>query len=36
VRERGRDLFTSGGIGTSIFPIRFNMRPEIVYLRLGR
>jgi predicted MPP superfamily phosphohydrolase len=36
VRERGRDLFTSGGIGTSIFPIRFNMRPEIVHLRLGR
>ncbi|MDP6831644.1 MAG: metallophosphoesterase [Alphaproteobacteria bacterium] len=36
VREGGRDLFVSGGIGTSILPIRFNMPPEIVLLRLGR
>lgn len=36
VQESNRDLFVSGGIGTSILPIRFNMPPEIVHLRLER
>ena len=32
--DRGRDIFVSGGIGTSLLPIRFNMPPEIVMMEL--
>ena len=35
VREDGRDLVVSGGLGTSIFPVRFGVRPEIVLIALG-
>jgi len=34
IHEGGRDLFVSGGIGTSILPIRLNMPPEIMVIRL--
>ncbi len=33
--DAGRDLFVTGGIGTSILPVRFNMPPEIVILELS-
>jgi predicted MPP superfamily phosphohydrolase len=35
VVEGGRHLFVSGGVGTSIIPVRFRVPPEIVILRLG-
>lgn len=35
VRENGRDLVVSGGIGTSQLPIRFGIPPEIVLIELG-
>ena len=35
VREAGRDLVVSGGIGTSQLPIRFGIPPEIVLIELG-
>lgn len=34
IQEEGRDLFVTSGLGTSIFPIRFGVRPEIVVLSL--
>ena len=34
IRENGRDLFVTPGIGTSILPVRFGVPPEISYLRL--
>ena len=34
VVEGGRHLFVSGGVGTSIIPVRFRVPPEIVVLRL--
>jgi uncharacterized protein len=34
VVETGRHLFVSGGIGTSIIPVRFRVPPEIVILEL--
>jgi len=34
VHENNKDLFVSSGIGTSILPIRFGVRPEIVILTL--
>ena len=36
VREDGRDLFVSPGLGTSIFPVRFRVPPEISLLTVGR
>jgi predicted MPP superfamily phosphohydrolase len=36
VVEQGRHLFVSGGIGTSIIPIRFRVPPEIVILTLAQ
>jgi predicted MPP superfamily phosphohydrolase len=33
--DRGRDIFVSGGVGTSLLPIRFNMPPEIVMMELA-
>ena len=36
VREDGHDLFVTTGIGTSIFPVRFRVPPEIVILTLQR
>jgi len=35
VREDGRDLIVSAGIGTSQLPIRFGIPPEIVLVELG-
>ncbi|HJQ35022.1 MAG TPA: metallophosphoesterase [Pyrinomonadaceae bacterium] len=34
VVEGGRHLFVSGGVGTSIIPVRFRVPPEIVILNL--
>jgi len=36
VREDGRDLFVTPGIGTSIVPVRFGVPPEISVLTVGR
>lgn len=36
VQEDGHDLFVTTGIGTSIFPVRFRVPPEIVILTLNR
>ena len=35
IREEGRDLIVSAGIGTSQLPIRFGIPPEIVLVELG-
>ncbi len=35
VREDGRDLIVSAGIGTSKLPVRFGIPPEIVLVELG-
>ena len=35
VVEEGRHLIVSGGLGTSILPVRFGVPPEIVLLDLG-
>jgi uncharacterized protein len=34
VEEDGRKLFVTGGVGTSILPVRFRVRPEVVILTL--
>lgn len=34
VREGGRDLFVSTGVGTSILPVRFRVPPEVTVLTL--
>ena len=34
IEESGRKLFVTGGVGTSILPVRFRVAPEIVILRL--
>ena len=36
VQEDGRDLFVTPGIGTSIVPVRFGVRPEISVLTVDR
>jgi len=33
--ENGQHLFVSGGVGTSIFPVRFRVPPEVVVLTLN-
>lgn len=35
VVEEGRNLVVSGGLGTSILPVRFGMPPEITLVRIG-
>lgn len=35
IREKGRDLVVSGGIGCSIAPIRFGVPPEITLVEIG-
>ena len=35
VREAGRDLIVSGGLGCSIMPIRFGRPPEVPIIELG-
>lgn len=35
IREGGRDLIVSGGLGTSIVPLRLGVPPEIVRIDLG-
>ena len=34
IEESGRKLYVTGGIGTSILPVRFRVAPEIVILQL--
>lgn len=34
IEEGGRKLFVSGGVGTSILPVRFRVKPEVVVLTL--
>ena len=34
IEENGKKLFVTGGIGTSILPVRFRVKPEIVILTL--
>jgi hypothetical protein len=36
VQEAGHHLFVTTGIGTSIFPVRFRVPPEIVILTITR
>ena len=36
MREDGRDLFVTPGIGTSILPVRFGVPPEISVLTVDR
>ncbi len=35
VREGGRDIIVSGGLGCSILPVRFGVPPEITVVELG-
>ncbi len=35
VREEGRDLVVSGGLGCSILPLRFGVVPEIAVIEIG-
>lgn len=35
VREGGRDLVVSGGLGTSMIPVRLGVPPEVVLITLG-
>jgi hypothetical protein len=35
VVEGGRHLIVSGGLGTSIMPVRFGVPPEIVLIEIG-
>jgi uncharacterized protein len=35
IREQGRDLIVSGGLGCSGVPVRFGVPPEIVVIELG-
>jgi len=35
VRERGRDIVISGGLGCSILPVRLGVPPEITVIELG-
>ncbi|MBK8456573.1 MAG: metallophosphoesterase [Phyllobacteriaceae bacterium] len=35
IDEDGRHLIVSGGLGFSIFPIRFGVRPEILLIEIG-
>jgi predicted MPP superfamily phosphohydrolase len=34
IEERGRKLFVTGGVGTSIIPVRFRVKPEVAILTL--
>ena len=36
IRENGRDLFVTSGVGTSIIPVRFRVPPEIVFMEITR
>lgn len=35
IREAGKDLYVTSGLGSSILPLRFNMPPEIAFLTLA-
>ena len=35
IRENGKDMYVTAGIGTSILPIRLNMPPEIALVTVG-
>jgi predicted MPP superfamily phosphohydrolase len=35
IEETGRKLFVTGGVGTSIIPVRFGVPPEVVILQLN-
>ena len=34
IQEEGRDLIVSSGIGTSMLPVRFGRRPEILEITI--
>lgn len=36
VREDGKQLFVTAGVGTSIIPVRFRVPPEVVFLTIRR
>jgi len=36
VEERGKHLFVTSGVGTSILPLRFRVPPEVLLLRVHR
>ena len=36
IREGGRDLFVTSGVGTSIIGVRFRVPPEIVFMEITR
>ncbi len=36
IHEAGRHLFVTAGVGTSIFPVRFRVPPEVVFLDVLR
>ena len=36
IEEGNKVMYVTGGIGTSILPIRFNMPPEVVFMTVGR
>jgi len=35
VEEEGKHLFVTTGVGTSVFPVRFRVPPEIAVLTLN-
>ena len=35
IREGGRDLVVSGGLGTTALPVRFGVPPEITLVEIG-
>jgi predicted MPP superfamily phosphohydrolase len=35
VREGGRDLFVTTGVGTSILPVRFGVPPEVAIVTIS-
>ena len=35
ITENGKHLFVTTGVGTSIFPVRFRVPPEVVVLRIS-
>lgn len=35
IQEQGRDMIVSSGLGTSVLPVRFGRRPEILTIEVG-
>ena len=34
LKKKNKKMFVTGGIGTSVFPVRFNNFPEIIILNI--